>query len=126
MKLSNSKQLPFEDFSDQRPWIEKLLGPLNTFFLDVTNILNNGLVFSDNVKGQRHEVRLNAGVSTFSFRWNPKQAPFSISIAQVFEIGTQTVPALGMRWIYDDGTVQVALTGLDGTKEYRLILRGEC
>ncbi len=124
MKLSNVKIFREEDFQDQMPWIRRLLTPISQFFTDVTNMLNGGLVTADNFKWQTFERKLQAGVTSFNFRWLRNEPPIGVILLYLKEIGSSSVPATGIYWEYSDGSVSVELTGLDPAKEYQIRVQG--
>lgn len=64
-------QLRREDFAEvDGAWMDRLLRPLNTQFSKLASILNNGLVFGDNVQGFTKEiVTANAGASAAASGW---------------------------------------------------------
>lgn len=60
-----------EDFAEvDGDWMDRLLRPLNTQLKALGSILNNGLVFGDNVQGFTKEITTaNASTSTTSSGW---------------------------------------------------------
>ena len=124
MKLSAIKRFIIEDFKAQQPWIEKLLGPLNTFMSEVNTILTNGIVMQDNAQCQVFTTVLKAGVSSFSFLWKQKQAPIAILLANAIEAGSSAAPAIGLTWTLDSKSVRVSLSGLDPSKQYTITVLG--
>lgn len=124
MKLSSIKRLVVEDFKDPAMAAKKLAGLLNPFIEGVSQILNGGIVVSDNMKSAFYEVDLKAGVSSFGYRWDKNQAPNAVLPARVIEVGSLTAPAIGIAWAFDNGTISVKLTGLDPAKEYQIKVWG--
>jgi hypothetical protein len=127
-KITNSKKIAPEDFKDQRPWIEKLLAPINQFFQDGSNILNNGILLRDNVMSQEYSTSLNSNgvrtTATFSWKWNQKQAPSLVLIAQLIEVGSSTVPAVGFTWTYTGTSITCSLSNLSASKDYTIKVTG--
>jgi hypothetical protein len=127
-KITNSKKIAMEDFKDQRPWIERLLAPLNQFLQDAATILNNGILLKDNVMSQEYTISLVSDgartSSTFSWKWNQKQAPSIVIMGQLLEVGSTSVPPVGFTWSYAYGSVTCTISGLSASKDYNLKVVG--
>lgn len=127
-KITNSKKIAPEDFKDQRPWIEKLLSPINQYFQDSANILNNGILLRDNVMSQEYETTLRTDGSRttarFSWKWNQKQEPTIVQVAQLIEVGSDTVPATGFTWTFTASSVSCSISNLTASKDYTIKITG--
>jgi hypothetical protein len=127
-KITNSKKIAPEDFKDQRPWIEKLLSPINQYFQDSASILNNGILLRDNVMAQDYTTTLRTDgartTASFSWKWNQKQAPSIVQVAQLIEIGSDTVPATGFTWTFSANSVTCSISNLSASKDYTIKITG--
>lgn len=127
-KITSTDKIAVEDFKEQKSWIEKLLNPINQFMQDALQILNSGITLRDNLIHQEYEISLPTdGVRTtvsFSFKWNQKQVPTFVFIAQLVESASLTCPAVGFAWQYANGSLTCSLTGLSASKDYTLKVKG--
>jgi hypothetical protein len=73
VKIPTTRSFRVEEFAEQKSWIGKLFGPLNSFFNYVYLALTNGLTFADNVTGFEHTLDFTyQGTSDFPlFLANP-------------------------------------------------------
>lgn len=127
-KITNSRKIAGEDFPEQKTWINKLLGPLNTLLQDLILILNNGITLADNVKSQSYSIRLvsdgSRTNSSFSWKWTKNQNPSIMVIGQLIEEGSTTVPAVGFTWQMSGEAVVCNISGLSASKTYQLKIQG--
>lgn len=57
-QLPPTKRFSIEEFKDQKAWIERLIGPLNDFMLNVVSALTNDLTLSENLSAQLATVKV--------------------------------------------------------------------
>lgn len=129
-KLSATKKLILEEFSAQRPWIDKLIPPLNQFLEQVYYALVGGLTLADNLKGKKLPIVLkNPTAASFpvKIRWPLNEAPTYVVIGKIGEDSPApgTIPVHSMQWDYNDGQILVTVNGLDSTKTYNLLIVGQ-
>lgn len=122
-KFNPPKKLIIDEFGpEQKPWIGKLVDPLNNFMAQVATALTQGIVFGDNVKGVK--IPLNIAISqTYPMVFNAsslKERPSSIHVGHVYPVDESTMTAaFSVSWSYKDGTIYYTLLGLDGGKAYK-------
>ncbi len=122
MKITG-KRFQVEDFdNEQKSWIGKLLGPLNSYTEQVVQAVNQGLTLSDNLKAQVSDVNVivsQAYPIVQSYTLNEK--PVSVHIAQVRALdGSIPTAPFSVHWVLgaQQNTLQLYLLGLDPTKAY--------
>jgi hypothetical protein len=122
-KFNPPKKLIIDEFGpDQKPWIGKLVDPLNNFMAQVATALTQGIVFSDNTKSLT--IPLNIAISqAYPMVFNAsalKERPTSIHVARVYPVDESIMTAaFSVHWEYKDGTIYYTLLGLDGGKAYK-------
>jgi hypothetical protein len=127
MKINSVKRFILEDFnSEVRPWLGKLLQPLNTFMEQTLSALSNGLTITSNFKAKKYEVTVAAAQSyPMKLAYNLNERPTEVRIAYLVEdSGSPSTPTnpYSVYWQYTDGGLQVTFIGLDPAKRYKIIL----
>ena len=125
-KINTTKKLVIEDFpAEVRPWLRKLLDPLNRFLEQTYFALVQGLTVNDNLKGQVTTLTVTANQTyPMKFAWNRNERPSAVWAGNMVESTGSTVSAFSTSWIYDSGTVKITFTGLDSSKEYTATIIG--
>jgi hypothetical protein len=125
-KINSTKKIVIEDFpADVRPWLRKLIDPLNRFLEQAYYALVQGLTVNDNLKGQ--VVTLSVATNQaypMKFAWNRNERPSAVWAANIVESTGGVVAPFSVSWIYDNGTVKITLNGLDSAKEYTATIIG--
>lgn len=100
-----------EDFPEQKQWIRKLIGPLNTFMQAVSFALNGGLTFEQNITGQRQLLDFTYnGTSSLpvKFTWKKSGVPQALQVVSATE-NLKTPVALIVAWSYtEQGQISVS------------------
>jgi len=125
-KITSTKKVVVEDFpAEVRPWIKKLLDPLNRFLEQAYYALVNGLTIADNLKGQVSSLDVVASQEyPIAFAWRLNERPTALLVANCSESTGGTVAAFSTGWTYANGQVLVTFTGLDTAKKYTIKLVG--
>jgi hypothetical protein len=130
-RVPTTRRLSVENFQGQKDWIDKLLGPLNSFFSDVVALFNKGITQNENCVAQVNsfKVRTTAGSllqEPISYPVTMRGRPLGVVLWQVLEVDVQTQPILSgvtPLWYLDNENIIVYhLTGLDASKEYSVTL----
>ncbi len=136
MRIRATEQLKVESFPDQKAWIPKLLGPINSFFGDVISILNDGIVFPDNWVGKDHVFKFTYQSDAITFpqaiKWTLNPKPLALYVASATEDGSPIIAAISWKYTTEgqielsrvvriDATPSVQL--LQATKKYEIRVR---
>lgn len=109
MKLPVISRLRVDEFPDQKDWISRLFGPLNSFLEYTYLALTNGLTFYDNFTGFESTIDFTyQGASDFPlYLANPRKfIPKALQVAQGRDNGTATI--LLFAWEpTDDGRIRI-------------------
>lgn len=128
-KISATKKLILEDFAEQRPWIDKLVQPVNAFFEQVYFALVGGLTISDNLKAQKWDYTLGLGqdyTQAVKLQWNRNEKPTAVIIGYIREISgaPASIGNHSLEWYFNDGNIEVKFNGLVNTKKYLVRIVG--
>ena len=128
-RIPSTKRFIVEEFKEQRPWIEKLLGPLNDFILNVNNAFNNNLTFTENLSSQISVVKFQTDSSgnifgDYSFKNNLKGNAVGVWIVRIQDTAANPVAVTSgvfVDWSNGDGQIIINnVTGLGVSKEYNI------
>lgn len=127
-RIPTTKRFIVEEFKEQKSWIEKLLGPLNDFILNVNNAFNNNLTFRENLQAQITDVTIQTDAAAalafdYTFKNTMKGKPIGVWIVNIQEQANNPTPLVGdgvfVQWSVGDGQIIInQITGLDVSKEY--------
>ena len=125
-KINSTKKLIIEDFpAEVRPWLKKLIDPLNRFLEQAYYALVQGLTTADNLKAQVNSFTVTTNqVYPIKFAWKLNERPTAVWVANITESTGAAVAAFSTSWVYDNGQVEVTLNGLSSSNEYNLKLIG--
>ncbi len=124
MKIQGKRFL-VEDFdAAQKPWIGKLLTPLNQYIEQVTGALNQGLTLADNLKAQVSDVSVIVG-QTYPIKqaYSLNEKPRSVHIGAIrLSDGSLPVSPFSVYWQPGQlqNTLELTFLGLDPTKAYTI------
>lgn len=128
-KISATRKLILEEFTAQRPWIDRLIPTINLFFEQVYFALVGGITLRDNIKAQVNELKIRnpANPYTVTYQWNKNEVPTEVRVGQIVEDNANpgTIPAYSFQWLYRNGQIELVIGGLDTTKEYKLRVIGQ-
>lgn len=125
-KISSTKKLILEDFpSEVRPWLKKLIDPLNRFLEQAYFALVQGLTLTDNIKAQVNTLTVYANQTyPIEYAWKLNERPSVVLVGNISESTGASVPAFSLSWTYDNGQVKVTLNGLTAASKYTIKLVG--
>ena len=109
MKIPSSPLLRSEDYdSSVQSWIGRLLSPLNTFITNVTNAINGGLTFSDNMRGLQKSLSFVYSSNTLpiTFAFSFSGTPTALQVVNATENGTPTI--VQAAWSYSGSTLKIS------------------
>jgi 16S rRNA U516 pseudouridylate synthase RsuA-like enzyme len=124
-KISSTKKLVLEDYpAEVRPWLRKMIDPLNRFLEQAYFALVQGLTTKDNLKAQSNSVTVASG-QTYPIKvaWNLNERPTAVFVASISDSTGAAVQPYAMEWLFNNGQVEVTLTGL-AANEHKLTLLG--
>lgn len=128
MKIPKLARLLAEDFADQTGWIEKLIGPLNSYSEFVSSALAKGLTLTDNMAADIKTVEVSG-------TWPVKVAigfrPLTVLVGNCYRTDGASFTAsaaIGIQWQYNQSG-QLQIDGVFGitpsvSDKYKLVL--EC
>lgn len=124
-KINSTKKVVLEDFpADVRPWLKKLVDPLNRFLEQAYYALVNGLTTTDNLKAQTNTLTIASNATyPMKYAWRLNERPTAILVASIVDNTGVAVEPYAMSWIYNNGTVEVTLNGL-AAREHTIKLLG--
>ena len=112
-KIPTISRIVTEDFpSDVRPWINKLLGPLNTFMSANVFALTSHLTFTDNILGQENliDFTYQGTQSLPSYLITMNATVIDVKVCQATENQTTPIAAI-LSWKITQSN-QVQITGI--------------
>lgn len=125
-----------EDFGpNEKPWIGKLLLPINQFLLAATSAINGNIELGINIPCQTQVMTFVYGASTDfpkTFLWKQANKPVEMRVAQALEDGAPI--ALVISWSYSNTQVSIAsmvklttsgVSALTVGSTYNITLRGQ-
>ena len=117
-KINSTKKIITEDFpAEVRPWLTKLIDPLNRFIEQAYYALVNGLTLKENIKSQTNAIVLDASQSyPVKLSWNLNERPTLVLVASIQDTTGATVQPYGLSWIFNNGQVEITLSGLAANK----------
>lgn len=84
-----TQRLTVEDFPEQKGWIGKLISPINDYITQSIKILNQGMIFADNVLGKDHlfdfVYQSDAISLPIGFLWTLGSQPRALVIVSALE-----------------------------------------
>lgn len=119
MQLPPLIKLLVEDFKEEQKWIGRLLFPLNQLFQSLTDGLNKGITFSENIACQIHTANFNNSSASLPllFKSTLSTVPIGILVVKVQD-SSATPQALTEAvfpiWTYISGTNQISVSSLTG------------
>lgn len=118
MKLSVVKKISLELLpADARKWFSVVAQALNSFLEQVTRALTNQLTISDNFKAQKYVQTIEA-TQTYPMKlaYSLNEKPSSVHIGQINTNDGSALNAHTFSWKYDNGNIEVTITGLSAVK----------
>lgn len=121
-KINSSKKAILEDFPvEVRPWLKKLIDPLNRFLEQTYYALVQGLTTADNLKAQVNSITIPANQTyPVTIAWTLNERPTAVWAANISESTGAVVPAYSFSWVYNNGQVEITLNGLSSSSKYYL------
>lgn len=125
-KITSTKKLILEDYpADVRPWLAKLIEPLNKFLEQSYYALVQGLTIADNLKGSLQTAKITAtSLSSFKVAWKVNEKPSVVLIAQIADDSGTSVPAHSLVWTYNEGQIYLTVNGLTAGNNYTIKILG--
>ena len=129
-KLPEIKRLSKGDFPEAPEWINKLLGPLNSFFESVFLALNRNLSYAENFASQIKELTFTtASDYEVNDTWTEIKFPITMNTrpqgAQVIDVrekdalNTPLSTPFGIQWRLEGGNFVVTfISGLEDSTKY--------
>lgn len=122
MKFSTTKTIVLEEFPDDvKPWLTKLINPLNQFLEQTYKTLVNGITIRDNVKSQVDEIKIVANqVYPIKVSWKVNEKPTACYLGALQQDTSSftLLPVHSFQWVYNQGQLEIYFNGLDTTKAY--------
>lgn len=114
MRIKTTTLLKAEDVpADQRTWVTKLILPINEFFSQAIQIINDGGVFPDNFVGRDYVFSFTYQSETVSFpqkfAWDRKVKPLALQVVSATEDGAPIAIATAWQFTVDG---KVSLTSV--------------
>lgn len=114
-RVKATQNLRLEDVpKEHRDWAGKIIQVVNDFFSQCINIVNGGILFSDNVLGVEHEFSFRYQSDAISlpvgFQWTLAQMPRALQVVSAVS-GTNTPINVSVGWTYT-AKGQVQLTSI--------------
>lgn len=124
-KINSTKKLVLEDYpTEVRPWLRKLVDPLNRFLEQAYYALVNGLTTKDNLKAQVNSITIEAAQAyPIKYSWNLNERPTAVWAANIVDQTGAAVEPHSLSWVYNNGQVEVTLNGL-ATNKHTLTIIG--
>ena len=125
-KITTTKKIVMEDLPEQhRPWLVKLVEPLNRFLEQAYAALVGGLTLGDNLKAQVSTITLTATTTTTqSVMWTKNEKPTAVFIGQIADEAGTAVPNYVFTWTYADNALHLTFTGLTAAHKYSIKIIG--
>jgi len=113
--MSQLNQLPnlrVEDFPSEQSWINRLFVQLNPFIQGVSNLFNNNVDFSTNIKSLTKSYTITS-FTQFSFLWSfSDSTPNDVRVVKATK-GTQQTPCiLLIAWSYNSDSKSITVSKL--------------
>jgi hypothetical protein len=124
-KISSTKKLVLEDYpTEVRPWLQKLVDPLNRFLEQAYFALVQGLTTKDNLKAQSNSVTVASGQAyPVKISWALNERPTAVFVASIADTTGAAVQPYAMEWVFNNGQVEITLTGL-AANEHKITTLG--
>ena len=104
--------------------MRKVIDVLNRFLEQVYFALVQGLTTKDNLKAQVNAVTVASSQSyPIKVAWNLNERPTAVFVASIADSTGAAVQPYALEWIFNNGQVEVTLTGL-AANEHKLNLLG--
>jgi hypothetical protein len=111
--MSQLNQLPnlrVEDFPSEQGWINKLFVQLNPFIQSVSNLFNNNIDFSTNIKSISRVYDIT-DFQEFGFLWSfTDSIPIDVRVIKATKGTQQTPTILLLAWSYNTTTKQITIS----------------
>lgn len=119
MQLPPFKRIVVEDFQDQKSWIGRLLYPINSFFTTISQGMQNGLTFQDNLAAQIVTISFQNTTNAFPlfFKSTLSTKPIGLWIINVQDNTTSPLVLAGPVtpvWQFVDASKQLELLNITG------------
>lgn len=124
-KINSTKKLVIEDYpAEVRPWLRKLIDPLNRFLEQVYFALVQGLTTKDNLKAQVNTITIAANQTyPVKISWNLNERPTAVFAANIVDTTGAAVDPHSFSWVYNNSQVEITLNGLSAN-EHKLTTLG--
>lgn len=110
MKLQIVPQLRAEDYPSEKEWIPRLFQQINPFFQQISQIFDNNVDYTTNVKSITRSYDITT-FQEFSFLWPFKGfTPISLSVTRALKGADQTPTILMAAWSYDKSTGSITIS----------------
>lgn len=125
-KISATKKIALEEFpNDVRGWVVRLVQPINKFFEQVYFALAKGVTIADNLKAQRFDLDIAVGQSfPMKVTWTLNERPTMVLLGYIKESRGDVIGDHSLQWDYDNGTIELWISGLNSVSSYKAILVG--
>lgn len=127
MKISSTKKIDIAEFpAEVRPWIGKLVNPLNKFFEQMFFAQAKGLTIADNLKAQAFDVEITPNQTwPMKVSWTLNERPTAVFLGFIQEVpGGGTIPVHSMQWSFNNGVVEFTINGLSSAVRYKVRIVG--
>lgn len=127
-KISTTKKIAVELMPEEhKPWIGKIIDPVNRFFEQTYYALSQGSTIADNFKAEKFELKISA-TQTYPMKvtWKLNEKPTSVILGHIQEDNGApgTIPVHSMQWTYGNGSIEITFNGLEA-KAYRATIIGQ-
>jgi hypothetical protein len=125
-KINSTKKIIIEEFpAEVQGWLKKLVEPLNRFLEQTYYALVNGITVADNLKAQVNTLTVQPNQPyPMKYTWNVNERPTIVLLASIQDNSGAAVPTHSMNWVYNNGTVEITLSGLTAANKYTIKLLG--
>lgn len=125
MKISQPTQLSRQDFPDAPNWITNLLYPIQLFFNNITNALQNNLTLQDNISCVINQITMTAGATdannTAQFRYTLGRVPVEMSCYATRTDGVYDIIYPQVSWNLVNANIVInGIKGLTPSVQYNL------
>lgn len=119
-RIKTTTLLKLEDFGEeQKKWIGKLISPINDFFTQCINIVNDGMVFPDNFIGKdflyKFTYQSDALTLPQKFFWPLKVKPNALVVVSATENGVPIIAAVSWGFTTDGLVALTQVVKIDST-----------
>jgi hypothetical protein len=124
-KINSTRKIVVEDYPvETRGWMQKLVQVLNPFLEQAYFALVQGLTTKDNLKAQSNSVTVASSQSyPIKVAWTLNERPTAVFVASIADSTGAAVQPYAMEWVFNNGQVEVTLTGI-AANEHKLTLLG--